>query len=131
MSQKSIVISGSFRRYFDGISAAVKEFESLGISVLSPKASTIINPGDEFAILASDDIHDPKTLEQRHLDAISAADALYLYNPAGYLGDSAKMELGWALAKGKPVFCKEPMTDATLTHFCGIVATPEQTAKKI
>ena len=122
----SIVISGSFRRYFDGISETVKAFEALGVDVLSPKASKVINPGEEFAVLETDDTDDPKTLEQRHLDAIVAADALYLYNPDGYIGDSSKMELGWAIALGKPVFCKELVADSTLKFFCGTVATPEE-----
>lgn len=122
----SIVISGSFRRYFEGISETVRTFESLGIDVLSPKASKVVNPGEEFAVLETDDTSDPQTLEQRHLDAITAADALYLYDPDGYIGDSSKMELGWAAALGKPVFCKELVADSTLKFFCGSVATPEQ-----
>lgn len=122
----SVVISGSFRRYFDGISETVKAFEALDIDVLSPKASKVINPGEEFAVLETDDTRDPQTLEQRHLDAITAADALYLYDPDGYIGDSSKMELGWAIALGKPVFCKNLVADSTLKFFCGTVATPEQ-----
>jgi len=122
----SVVVSGSFRRSFDGISETVRMFESLGVDVLSPKASKVINPGEEFAILETDDIVDPQILEQRHLDAIATADALYLYNPEGYIGDSSKMELGWAIALGKPVFCKELLADSTLKFFCGSVATPEQ-----
>ena len=122
----SVVISGSFRRHFDGISEAVRTFESLGIDVLSPKASKVVNPGDEFAILETDDTSDPRTLEQRHLDAITNADVLYLYDPDGYIGDSSKMELGWAIALGKPVFCKKLVEDSTLKLFCGKVATPEQ-----
>ena len=122
----SVVISGSFRRYFDGISETVKTFEALGIEVLSPKASKVINPGEEFAVLESDDTSDPQTLEQRHLDAITTADALYLYDPDGYIGDSSKMELGWANALGKPVFCRELVADSTLKFFCGNVATPKE-----
>jgi len=122
----SVVVSGSFRRFFEGISETVKTFESLGMDVLSPKASRIINPGEEFAVLETDDTSDPQTLEQRHLDAITVADALYLYDPKGYIGDSSKLELGWALALGKPIFCKELVADSTLKFFCGNVATPEQ-----
>lgn len=122
----SVVISGSFRRYFDGIRETVKAFEALNIDVLSPKASKVINPGEAFAVLETDDTSDPQTLEQRHLDAITAADALYLYDPDGYISDSSKMELGWAVALGKPVFCKELVADSTLKFFCGSVATPEQ-----
>ncbi len=127
----SVVVSGSFRRYFDGISETVRTFESLGMDVLSPKASRVVNPDEEFAVLETDDTSDPQTLEQRHLDAITAADALYLYNPEGYIGDSSKMELGWAIALGKPVFCKELVADATLKFFCGKVSTPEQAKKDL
>ena len=127
----SVVISGSFRRHFDGISEAVKTFESLGVSVLSPRASKVVDPGEEFAILETDNTSDPKTLEQRHLDAITNADALYLYDPDGYIGDSSKMELGWTIALGKPVFCKKLVDDSPLKLFCGKVATPEEVVDEL
>ena len=127
----SVVISGSFRRSFDGISETVRVFESMGVEVLSPKASKVINPDEEFAVLETDDTSDPRTLEQRHLDAIAIADALYLYDPEGYIGDSSKMELGWAIALGKPVFCKELVADSTLKFFCGTFATPGQVKEEL
>ena len=123
---KTVVISGSFHRHFDGIAKLIKKFESLGVGVLSPKDSRVINSGAEFVLLESDDTSNPQTLEQRHLDAIISADGFYLYNPEGYLGDSAKFELGWANALHKPIFCKEPVNDAVLKFFCGTVATPKQ-----
>ena len=49
----SIVVSGSFRKHFEGISKVIKEFEDLDIQVLSPQPSKIINPDHEFTILAS------------------------------------------------------------------------------
>lgn len=121
-----IVISGSFSRNYEGIKETISEFEQLGIEVLSPKNSTIINPDDNFVILESDDTQDPKELEQRHLNAITMADALYLYDPKAYIGDSSKVELGWALALGKPIFCKEPLEDSSLKFFCGQTATPAE-----
>lgn len=132
MAQKStIVVSGSFRRFFPEIKETILAFESLGITVLSPYASEVINPNDEFVILKTDETRDPKTLEQNHLDAIRKADALYLCNPEGYLGNSSVMELGWAMALGKTIFCKEPVADATLRLFAGEVATPEQIKDKL
>lgn len=121
-----IVISGSFSRNYEGIKETISEFEQLGIEVLSPKNSAIINPDDNFVILESDNTQDPKELEQRHLNAITMADALYLYDPKAYIGDSSKVELGWALALGKPIFCKEPLEDSTLKFFCGQTATPAE-----
>jgi hypothetical protein len=120
----SIVVSGSFRKHFKGISKVIKEFEELGIEVLSPKLSGVVNTGDEFVILETDDTHDPKTLEQRHLDAIYEADALYIYNLEGYIGASATLELGWAAALGKPIYSKEEPEDFTLRLFSEKVSAP-------
>jgi nucleoside 2-deoxyribosyltransferase len=124
--QLSVVISGSFRKHFSGIQSTLTAFEEVGIKVLSPHRAKVVNPGEEFAILESDDTSDPETLQQRHFDAITAADALYVFNPEGYVGASATMELGWALALGKPVFAKEVAADFTLKLFCKNVLTPAQ-----
>jgi NTP pyrophosphatase (non-canonical NTP hydrolase) len=126
MNNPTIVVSGSLRKNYEGICNIIKDFEDLGINVLSPKPSQIINPGEEFPILETDNVFDPKELENRHLDAIRKADALYLYNPGGYVGPSCTMELGWALALGKYIYCKEPINDFTLKLFSGIIATPEK-----
>ncbi|GAB4533101.1 MAG: hypothetical protein Tsb0020_49080 [Haliangiales bacterium] len=135
MSDKSgdftVVICGSFRKHFEGIQAAIADFGAHGVEVLSPKASPIVNPGEEFAILQADGDADPTTLEQRHLDAITAADAVYMYNPEGYVGASATMELGWTLALGKPVFAKELPEDFTLKLFATEVATPAEVAEAL
>lgn len=122
-----IVISGSFSRNFEGIKETIKEFKQLGLDVLSPKDSKVLDTVNDFVFLDSDKSTDIKVLEQAHLDAITSADALYIYNSEDYLGDSSKMELGWALALGKPIFCKEKPKDSTIQLFCGQIATPEET----
>ena len=122
----SIVISGSFRRYYNGIRDAIKQFESLGVEVLSPMHSNVVNPGEDFVILETDESTCPDKLEREHLKAICRADALYLYNPDGYIGPSSAMEVGWALALRKSVYLKEPCEDATLRYFARETATPEQ-----
>lgn len=114
----NVVISGSFRKNLDGIMTKVGEFEKAGVVVLSPKFSAPIDPKAEFVVLKTDAVADPKTLEQNHLAAIIRADALYVYNPSGDLGPSATLEMGFALAQGKPVFAKEVPSDFTLRMFC-------------
>lgn len=103
----------------------------MDIQVLSPQLSKIINPDHEFTILETDDINDPKTLEQRHLDAIERADALYIYNLDGYIGTSVALELGWAIALGKPIYTKEQSEDFTLKLFSGKIATPNEIQKEL
>ena len=101
-------------------------FEDLGIRVLSPEHSEVVNPGDEFVLLETDETECPEKIERQHLHAILRADALYLYNADGYIGPSSAMEVGWALAAGKPVYTKEPCADAALKHFTGRAATPDE-----
>lgn len=114
----SIVISGSFRKHLPDIGKVRDEFMKLGFEVLSPQSSTAINQDAEFVILSSDKTQDIKTLEQKHLDSITRADALFIYNPNGDIGLSATLELGWAHALGKRIFAKEVPTDITLRQFC-------------
>jgi len=128
LKKPSIVVSGSFRKHFEGISRVIKEFENLGIQVLSPKPSKVMNPEHKFI---TDDTDDPKTLEQRRLDAIEKADTLYIYNLDGYIGASATLELGWAIALGKPIYSKEQSKDFTLKFFSGKIATPNEIQKEL
>lgn len=119
------VISGSFRKFYDGITKTAEEFERYGVKVLAPKVSRIINADEEFAILESDTTKNIKVLEKNHLDTIREADFLYVYNPEGYVGTSATMEIGWALALEKPVFSLQKPSDLVLAEFIKVKSTKE------
>lgn len=131
MKNIKIVISGSFRKHYNGIKNLIEQFESIGIDVLSPNTSKIINPKDQFVILESDTTLNPQDLEQKHLDLISEADALYVYNPNGYVGLSTSMEIGWAISKGKTIYSHEESKDYTLKLFSGKIATPIEIKKEL
>jgi NTP pyrophosphatase (non-canonical NTP hydrolase) len=131
MTRHSVAISGSFRRHLDGIMETARQFADLGIDVLSPRISKAIKKNAPFVLLESDDSSNPEILEQRHLEAIAAADALYVYNRDGYFGYSTTLELGWAVALAKPIFCREQVADTTLKIFCKQVATPADVLKEL
>lgn len=101
-----ITISGSFRKHLKAVVQTIAEFEKLGILVLSPKFIKPKNPGAEFVLFEGEDTESPRKLEDRHLEAIRQSDALYVVDPDGYVGNSAVMEIGFALALGKSVFAK-------------------------
>lgn len=124
MNNTSIVISGSFRKHFQDISSLIQEFEELGVQILSPQASQIMNSQNEVS--DTPDIDNQKTREKQHLTAIEQADALYLYNDNDSLESSTILELGWALALGKPIYAKESSEDFTLNLFSGKIATPQE-----
>ena len=131
--QKSgkIAISGSFGKHYDGICETIRIFTSMGIQVLSPKVSEPINPDEDFVLLKSDNTSDPKVLESRHLDAILHADALYIYNPSGYIGTSVNLEFGFALANRIPIYTKEKSNENIINFFCTVESDLEKIAQYI
>jgi len=125
-----IVISGSFRKHYSDIRDIIRKFENLDIQVLSPQHSNVVDPEEDFVLLETDKFNCPETLERAHLNEISKADALYLYNPEGYIGPSSAMELGWALSLGKPIFAREICKDSTLKHFVKKIDKLEEIASE-
>jgi len=45
------------------------------------------------------------------LEKIDEADVVYVVNPDGYVGKSVCIDIGYAYAKGKPIYCMYPIDD--------------------
>lgn len=45
------------------------------------------------------------------LEKIDEADVVYVVNPDGYVGRSVCIDIGYAYAKGKPIYCMYPIDD--------------------
>jgi len=45
------------------------------------------------------------------LEKIDQADVVYVVNPGGYVGKSSSVDIGYAYAKGKPIYCMYPTDD--------------------
>jgi hypothetical protein len=117
-------VSGSFHRHMDAIMAAVQELTSLSVRVLSPADPRIVGCQGEFLFVASDRVRSVRLVQDRHLEAIRAADFLWLVCPDGYIGQSASMELGFAAAVGVPMFSSKMPADLTLRQYVSVVRTP-------
>ena len=109
-------ISGSFRRFLPQIGAKVKECAEQEVVVLSPRSSETTGEEAGF-ILLKGDRGEPKEIESPHLQAIRKSDFLYVVDPGGYIGPSATMEVGYALALSVPIFSLEPPTEPVLAMF--------------
>ncbi len=109
-------ISGSFRRFLPQISAKMKECAEQGVVVLSPRSSEATREDAGFIFLRGER-GDPKGIESSHLQAIRKSDFLYVVNPGGYIGPSATMEIGYALALSVPIFSLEPPSESVLAMF--------------
>jgi hypothetical protein len=121
MNSVDVTVSGSFRRHLSGISDAVETFTALGCRVLSPQDPRVVDSFGEFLFVASDRLRTIRTVQNRHLAAIAASRFVWLVAPDGYVGQSAAMEIGYAVALGVPVRGTTPPMDLTLRQYVEIV----------
>src|SRR5271155_1407285 len=110
-------VSGSFRRHMTAIYQAVEELAERGVDVLSPADPRIVDQIGEFVFVASDKVRSIKMVQDRHLECIRASDFLWLVAPDGYVGQSASMEIGFAVAQSIPVLSVDQVTDLTLRRY--------------
>jgi hypothetical protein len=103
------------------ISSAVGELTDSGVRVLSPGDPRIVGSAGEFLFVASDRVRSVRLVEDRHLQCIRASDFLWLISPDGYVGQSASMELGFAVAAGVPVYGLTAPADLTLRQYVRVV----------
>ena len=107
-----LTIIGSFRKYYKEICEAIDLFENNGVKIMSPQKSFIVNDIDGFVILDTDERQEePYRIQERVFDNIEKSVAVYVWNPAGYLGNSTCYEIGKVMEKGKPIFFKEYPND--------------------
>jgi hypothetical protein len=110
-------VSGSFHRFMPEIESAVQELGAAGVHVLSPAYPKVVDHIGEFLFVASDRFRSIRLVQDRHLDCIEASDFLWLVCPGGYVGQSASMEIGFAVARDVPVLGTDLPSDLTLRQY--------------
>lgn len=114
-------VSGSFRRAMGGVAEAVYELADAGVQVLSPADPRVVDEFGDFVFVASDQVRLIRTVQGRHLAAIAASDFVWLVAPEGYIGQSASMEIGFAVAHDVPIYSREVPVDLTLRQWVTVV----------
>lgn len=104
--------------------AAVELLEESGALVLSPADPRVVDSFGDFVFVSSDLRRSIKGVQNRHLEAIAHSDFLWLTCPDGYVGPSASMEVGYAIASGIPVYADSAPSDWTLRQYVTPVGTP-------
>lgn len=112
-----VTVSGSFRRHLPAIQDAVHTLREWGVVVLSPADPRIAGSFGEFLFVRSDIRRSIKGVQNRHLESINRSDLLWLVCPDGYVGQSAAMEIGFAVAAGVPVYSDGVPSDWTLRQY--------------
>ena len=110
-------VSGSFHRHLSAIESAVRELVEAGVRVLSPADPRVVDSTEEFLFVASDRVRSVRLVQDRHLESIRASDFLWLVAPDGYVGQSASMEVGFAVANGTPILGLALPSDLTLRQY--------------
>jgi hypothetical protein len=100
---------------------AVSALSELGVNVLSPADPRVVDQIGEFVFVASDRVRSIKMVQDRHLECLKSSDFLWVVAPDGYVGQSASMELGYAVAHDVPVFSDTAPADGTLTKYVTVV----------
>ncbi len=111
------VVIGSFQKDFDAIMQFCEELKRDGYNVLHPPPDAAVVASDGgFVRLSSDISRDEGEVQWRVFRFIDRADFLIVYDPAGRVGTSATLEIGYALRAGKPVYTVETPTDRTVSR---------------
>ena len=105
---RSVCICGS-KRFKDEMQAFAVELEKAGVIVFQPSLDEPLfedkKVGSEYF---TSKVFKGLTLE--HFDWVRKADVCFIFNKHSYIGNSVTLELGYAVAAGKPVFALEPQT---------------------
>ncbi|MFH1427893.1 MAG: nucleoside 2-deoxyribosyltransferase [Patescibacteria group bacterium] len=105
---KSVVICAS-KKYKDEVRHFCSELNKLGVVIYEPNINEPV-PEDSFfhSKLITKTIFKGFTLE--HFDWIRKADVCFIYNKDNYVGASVTLEMGYAVALGKPLYALSKTT---------------------
>ena len=106
-------------RFYDEFQAANYDLTMLGKIVLSvgfyPHAKALHGHGEGVGHDSAEKV----ALDELHKRKIDLADRVYVINIGGYIGESTRSEIDYALAHGKPVDYWDAALDAAGTEEAG------------
>ena len=111
---RSVVLTGSYRKYWSYISKVKQNLLENGVKVLSPRYDTIKNPGADFIEFEGEENMSPLEIMRYHLSMIGSSDALIVCDVDGYVGASTLMEIGYAHGVGKRIIFTEKPEEYSL-----------------
>jgi len=106
----TVSICGSYHRHLKKMHKLIKECKELGIEVHIPKYAQRKSSMNGFVYLKGE-VGTPKQLQEKNFDAIARSSFVLVVNTKGYIGPSTSMEIGYAIAKGIPIFCTDQPED--------------------
>ena len=128
-----VAIIGSFRKFYDEISQMISLLRKEGFTVTSPYLSTICASRNAFVVFDADDSTQTNDeIQTETLRKILNADVVYVYDANdGYLGNTTCFEIGFLLAKKRPLYFKEMPGDLPIPVAQSHVLSPNDFIKTL
>ena len=127
---KSVVICGS-RRFKLEMREFAKKLKELGVNVFEP----YLHEGKEEWKNLSDSYkkYTLLGLTHDHFYKIKMADVVFIFNKDGYSGNSTTLEIGCAVALGKPIYSLFSDNEEACRNilFKEVIKSPEELIKKL
>lgn len=132
MTDVKVAILGSFRQHYPEVLKAISEFERVGIQILSPTVSRIINPDQNFVRFETDSLNSTDSeIQLKTLSKIFAADLVFVVAPNGYIGRTTCYEIGRVHERQIPVFFSNFPLDLPIVVRKGAITSARQLAEMI
>lgn len=132
---KKIVFCGSFK-FHQEMEKVAESLRKKELKVIVPQPSHI-RYGHKPEELKSGKF-DKATLSHwegegafEHLENIKKANLVYIFNKSSYIGPAVMVEIGFALALGKPIFAQAEVKDITVANFINKVVKPKDLVKYV
>ncbi len=130
---KAVCICSSFKFYNDVLNLAEK-LKKVGVKCHIPLPSQKYrkpnNPQeliDDFDQIPQADLLDEaRLMTLNHFARIDDSDVIYVIAPNGYVGKSVCMEVGYAYAKKKPIYCSEKLEDFAVMSLVDKILSEEK-----
>lgn len=126
----SAVLCGSFHRDPERLRRLHAELRTC-FDLLSPRDVRFVDPDAGFVRLSHEADMPESDIEDKHLTALRSADFVWLHAPGGYVGSSAAMEIGEAVAVGVPVFGSESPNDPVLAARVKVVPSVQAVTQSV
>ena len=100
----TVSIIGSYNKHLSNMKKLMIECKKHDLEVLIPKYAVKKFSRHRFVFLKGEN-GTPKELQEKNFRFIEQSSFVLVANQEGYIGSSTAMEIGYAIAKGIPVFC--------------------------
>jgi hypothetical protein len=128
----SVALIGSFKQHLNEIWKVREFFVGRGIEVITPTGQEVEDPEEDFVRFRKEfEEHDNQTIQTITMHRILLADATYVVDVKGYVGNTTSYEIGRIVQACRPLYFSEAPDDLPLLVPKKNIVSQEQLAEMI